>query len=191
MSGSVTSYRSAEPEAGSSGDGASALHFDVLIVGAGISGIGAGYHLTQECPDKSFVILEAQETFGGTWWTHKYPGVRSDSDLFTFGYRFKPWLGAPIASAEEILKYLSEVIAENGLESHIRYRHRTAEASWSTDLRLWTLSVLREDTGERLDVHHELLVDVPGLLPPWRGLHTGVGGPGQLPGPGRAPPGVA
>ena len=148
MSGSVTSLRPAESEAPSSGDGA--LHFDVLIVGAGISGIGAGYHLTQDCPDKSFVVLEAQETFGGTWWTHRYPGVRSDSDLFTFGYRFKPWLGAPIASAEEILKYLGDVITENGLDSHIRYRHRIVDASWSSDLRLWTLSVIREDTGEQL-----------------------------------------
>jgi cation diffusion facilitator CzcD-associated flavoprotein CzcO len=146
----MTSLRSGESEAGSSRDGASALHFDVLVVGAGISGIGAGYHLSQDCPDKSFVVLEAQETFGGTWWTHRYPGVRSDSDLFTFGYRFKPWLGAPIASAEEILKYLGDVIAENGLASHIRYRHRIVEASWSSDLRLWTLSVVREDTGERL-----------------------------------------
>src|SRR5580704_13004152 len=110
MSGSVTTRVSAEQDARSSGDEASAVHVDVLIVGAGISGIGAGYHLTQNCPEKSFAILEAQETFGGTWWTHRYPGVRSDSDLFTFGYRFKPWLGAPIASAEEILKYMGDVI---------------------------------------------------------------------------------
>src|ERR1700685_4508092 len=135
MAVSVTSRRFAEPEAGSSGDGASVQHFDVLIVGAGISGIGAGYHLTQQCPDKSFVVLEAQETFGGTWWTHQHPGVRSDSNLSTFGYRFKPWLGAPIASADEILKYLGEVIAENGLESHIRYRHRIREGSSATALR--------------------------------------------------------
>jgi cation diffusion facilitator CzcD-associated flavoprotein CzcO len=178
MSGSVTS-RSVEPEASSSGDGASALHFDVLIVGAGISGIGAGYHLTQDCPDKSFVVLEAQETFGGTWWTHKYPGVRSDSDLFTFGYRFKPWLGAPIANAAEILKYLGEVIAENGLESRIRYRHRISEASWSTDLRLWTLSVIREDTGERLTFTTNFLWMCQGYYrhgegytPEWKGLES-------------------
>jgi cation diffusion facilitator CzcD-associated flavoprotein CzcO len=179
MSGSVTSRRSVEPEASSSGDGASALHFDVLIVGAGISGIGAGYHLTQDCPDKSFVVLEAQETFGGTWWTHKYPGVRSDSDLFTFGYRFKPWLGAPIANAAEILKYLGDVIAENGLESHIRYRHRISEASWSTDLRLWTLSVIREDTGERLTFTTNFLWMCQGYYrhgegytPEWKGLES-------------------
>jgi cation diffusion facilitator CzcD-associated flavoprotein CzcO len=132
---------------GSSVEGAPE-HFDVLIVGAGISGIGAAYHLTEQCPGWRFVVLEAQETFGGTWWTHRYPGVRSDSDLFTFGYRFKPWLGAPIASAEEILKYLGDVIAENGLDEHIRYRHRIAAASFSSDTRRWTLRVLRGDTGE-------------------------------------------
>src|ERR1044071_3676294 len=82
--------------------------FDVLIVGAGISGIGGAYHLTQQCPGTSFVVLETQETFGGTWWTHRYPGIRSDSDLYTFGYRFKPWTGAPIATAAEILRYMDK-----------------------------------------------------------------------------------
>ena len=94
-------------------------HFDVLIVGAGISGLGAAHHLQTQCPGKSFVILEALESFGGTWLTHKYPGVRSDSDLYTFGYRFKPWTGTPIATAEEILRYMGEVIDENGLVRHI------------------------------------------------------------------------
>src|SRR5512143_4068276 len=94
--------------------------FDVLIVGAGISGIGGAYHLSKQCAGTSFVALESQESFGGTWLTHRYPGIRSDSDLYTFGYRFKPWTGAPIASAEEILKYMDEVIAENGLAPHIR-----------------------------------------------------------------------
>ncbi|HTW36873.1 MAG TPA: NAD(P)-binding protein, partial [Rhizomicrobium sp.] len=85
-------------------------HFDVLIAGAGISGIGAAYHLREQCPDRSFVVLEALESFGGTWHMHRYPGIRSDSDLYTFGYRFKPWVGQPIATADEILKYLGEVI---------------------------------------------------------------------------------
>ena len=75
-------------------------HFDVLIVGAGISGIGSAYQLTRQLPDKSFVILETQESFGGTWLTHKYPGIRSDSDLHTFGYSFKPWVGPPIATVD-------------------------------------------------------------------------------------------
>src|SRR5215467_8091182 len=104
-------------------------HLDVLIVGAGISGIGSAYHLATQLPGTSFVILETQESFGGTWLTHRYPGIRSDSDLFTFGYRFKPWVGPPIASAEEILSYMGEVIAENDLAKHIRYKHRISKAS--------------------------------------------------------------
>jgi cation diffusion facilitator CzcD-associated flavoprotein CzcO len=90
-------------------------HFDVIVAGAGISGIGAAYHLTQQCPGTRFLVLEALESFGGTWLMHTYPGIRSDSDLYTFGYRFKPWVGAPIAQASDILKYLSEVISENDL----------------------------------------------------------------------------
>jgi len=126
----------------------SSEHFDVLIVGAGISGLGAAYHLGQQCPDKTFVILEALDGFGGTWWTHRYPGVRSDSDLFTFGYRFKPWRGAPLATSEEILKYLGEVIEENDLDRSIRYRHQITGAEWSSDLRRWTVSAIRLDTDE-------------------------------------------
>ena len=125
-------------------------HFDVLIVGAGISGIGAAYHLTQQCPGKSFVVLETQESYGGTWLTHRYPGIRSDSDLHTFGYRFKPWTSAPIATADEIMSYMGEVIAENGLEAHIRYRHKISSASWSSQDNLWTIEATRLDTGEAL-----------------------------------------
>jgi len=125
-----------------------AEHFDVLIVGAGISGIGSAYHLTQQLPDKSFVILESQESFGGTWLTHKYPGIRSDSDLHTFGYRFKPWVGPPIATSEEIKSYMGEVIAENDLGRHIRYRHRIERASWSSATNLWTIEAVRTDSGE-------------------------------------------
>ncbi len=124
---------------------------DVLIVGAGISGIGAAYHLAT-VTEKSFVVLETQETFGGTWWTHRYPGVRSDSDLFTFGYRFKPWVGAPIASAGEILKYLAEVLEENDLERHIHYRHRVTQARWSSDLGRWAVTVKDLATDQEHDI---------------------------------------
>ncbi|MCP3989886.1 MAG: NAD(P)/FAD-dependent oxidoreductase [Actinomycetia bacterium] len=124
-------------------------HFDILIVGAGISGVGGAYHLTQQCPDKSFVVLETQESFGGTWLTHKYPGIRSDSDLYTFGYRFKPWTSAPIATADEILTYMGEVIDENDLARHIRYNHTISTATWSSEDKLWTLEVTRTDTGAR------------------------------------------
>jgi cation diffusion facilitator CzcD-associated flavoprotein CzcO len=123
-------------------------HFDVLIVGAGISGVGGAYHLTTQRPEKTFVVLEAMESFGGTWLTHKYPGIRSDSDLYTFGYRFKPWTGAPIATAAEILKYMGEVIDDNGLDRHIRYHHTIHTASWSSDTNLWTLEATRTDTGD-------------------------------------------
>jgi cation diffusion facilitator CzcD-associated flavoprotein CzcO len=123
-------------------------HFDVVIVGAGISGVGGAFHLTKQCPDKSFVVLESQEDFGGTWLTHRYPGIRSDSDLYTFGYRFKPWTGAPIATAAEIRKYMGEVIAENDLGRHIRYRHRISSASWSGERKCWTVDATRTDTGE-------------------------------------------
>lgn len=127
---------------------ASPEHFDVLIVGAGISGIGAAYHLQQQCPGKSYVVLESQDGFGGTWRTHRYPGIRSDSDLFTFGYRFKPWMGAPIASAADILTYLGEVIAENQLAPQIRYRHAISSATWNSLERRWLIEATRAVPGE-------------------------------------------
>ena len=123
-------------------------HFDVVIAGAGISGVGAAYHLTTQCPGTSFVALETQNSFGGTWRTHRYPGIRSDSDLHTFGYRFKPWTSAPIATAAEILSYMGEVIEENGLAPHIRYGHTISSARWSSRENLWTIEAVRADTGE-------------------------------------------
>ncbi len=131
-----------------SSDTTATEHFDVLIVGAGISGVGGAYHLKDQCPGKSFVVLETQESFGGTWLTHTYPGVRSDSDLYTFGYRFKPWVGTPIASAQEILKYMGEVIEENDLDRHIRYGHKILSASWSGKDNLWTITAVNKATGE-------------------------------------------
>ena len=123
-------------------------HFDVLIAGAGISGIGSAYHLQTQCPGKSFLILEKLESFGGTWLMHKYPGIRSDSDLYTFGYRFKPWIGPPIATAEEILNYMGEVIDENDLAKHIKYRHTITGASYSSDDKLWTVRATCAEKGE-------------------------------------------
>ncbi len=123
-------------------------HTDVLIVGAGISGLGAAYELKEQSPDHSFLILEGMDNFGGTWRCHKYPGLRSDSDLYTFGYRFKPWRGKPIASAQQILDYLGEVIDDNDLAKHIRYRQRIVEASWSSEDEIWTLFVNDQNTGE-------------------------------------------
>ncbi|MBU6270444.1 MAG: NAD(P)/FAD-dependent oxidoreductase [Betaproteobacteria bacterium] len=145
-----TTTRPDEAAALASAGATPAGHFDVLIAGAGISGVGGAYHLQQQCPGTRFVVLDAQDGYGGTWRTHRYPGIRSDSDLYTFGYRFKPWLGAPIATAAEILKYMGEVIDDNALAPHIRYRHRIDAASWSGAERRWTLQVTRLDTGERL-----------------------------------------
>jgi cation diffusion facilitator CzcD-associated flavoprotein CzcO len=127
-----------------------AEHFDVIIVGAGVSGIGGAYHLAKQCSGMSFVVLDAQDTFGGTWVTHRYPGIRSDSDLYTYGYSFKPWTGTPIATAQEIRKYMSDVIEENDLAEHIRYRHRITTASWSSDTNQWTVGAIELHTGETL-----------------------------------------
>jgi monooxygenase len=132
------------------GDATDVEHVDVLIVGAGVSGIGAAHHLQERFPGKSFLLLDAQDSHGGTWWTHRYPGVRSDSDLFTYGYRFKPWRGPSIAAGGEILKYLDEVIAEDDLAQHIRYLHQVTAASWSSEDRRWTVQVTRVDTGQHL-----------------------------------------
>jgi cation diffusion facilitator CzcD-associated flavoprotein CzcO len=154
-------------------------HFDVLIVGAGISGIGAAYHLTRQCPGRSFVVLETQAGFGGTWITHRYPGIRSDSDLYTFGYRFKPWTSAPIASAAEILRYMGEVIEENNLDPHIRYRHRIGTASWSSKENLWTIEAVRTDSGEKVRFAANFLWmcqgyyrHSKGYTPAWKGVET-------------------
>jgi cation diffusion facilitator CzcD-associated flavoprotein CzcO len=129
-------------------DETSSEHFDVLVVGAGISGIDAAYHLNKWGGEKSFVVLEGLESFGGTWLMHTYPGIRSDSDLYTFGYSFKPWTSAPIASAAEIRKYMGEVIEESHLDDHIRYHHRIESASWSSAERQWTVRVTKTETGE-------------------------------------------
>jgi cation diffusion facilitator CzcD-associated flavoprotein CzcO len=133
------------------------LDVDVLVVGAGISGVGGAYHLTQQCPSKSFVVLESQSDFGGTWRTHTYPGIRSDSDLYTFGYRFKPWVGAPIATAQEILRYMGEVIEEHDLAKHIRYNHRIESAAWSSTEKRWTIIATRTDTGSTVSVRTKFL----------------------------------
>jgi cation diffusion facilitator CzcD-associated flavoprotein CzcO len=157
--------------------GPKAEHFDVLIVGAGISGIGGAYHLTRQCPGARFVVLEAQPSFGGTWITHRFPGIRSDSDLYTFGYRFKPWTGAPIATAAEILQYMSDVIDENDLGRHIRYRHRIDRASWSSADNLWAVDAVRTDTGEALRFTAGFLLmcqgyyrHAAGYTPEWEGM---------------------
>lgn len=115
-------------------------HVDVIIVGAGLSGIGGACHLKLKCPRKSFVILEGRDTMGGTWDLFRYPGVRSDSDMYTLGYRFRPWREAKaMADGPAILRYIRETAAEYGVEKMIRYGHRVRRASWSTDHARWTV----------------------------------------------------
>ena len=121
-------------------------HLDVLIVGAGLSGIGAAVHLRRRCPGHRLAILEGRERSGGTWDLFRYPGVRSDSDMYTLGYAFKPWAGAKaIADGPAILAYLRETAREHGIEPLIRYRHRVIAAAWSSAEARWTVEVERDD----------------------------------------------
>jgi monooxygenase len=133
-------------------------HVDVLIVGAGISGVGAGHHLRERCPDKSIAILEARGDLGGTWDLFRYPGIRSDSDMHTLGFRFKPWTDSTsLADGPSILEYVREAASEAGLLERIRYHHKVVAASWSTPDSRWTVQVERTDTGERVELTCGLL----------------------------------
>ena len=126
-------------------------HLDVLIVGAGLSGIGAAYYLQRDRPAASYAVLEARGATGGTWDLFRYPGIRSDSDLHTFGYEFRPWTAdQSIAGAESILDYLRETADEHGITGRVRFHHKVVAASWSSDEARWTVDVERSDTGERL-----------------------------------------
>ncbi len=128
-------------------------HLDVLVIGAGISGIGVGRYLTTELPSKSFAIFEGRGASGGTWDLFRYPGIRSDSDLHTFGYEFKPWRDQEsIASAPRILDYLRQTAAENGLDEHIRYHHKVVSVDWSPEQAHWVVDVEHGETGEALRV---------------------------------------
>jgi monooxygenase len=128
-----------------------AEHVDVVIVGAGISGISAAWHLQDRCPSKTFVVLERRENLGGTWDLFKYPGIRSDSDMFTLGFRFKPWTSQKaIADGPSIMAYLNETVREYGLDKHIRCGQRVLSAEWSSADNLWTVRV--ETDGEQKDI---------------------------------------
>src|SRR3984893_825765 len=119
-------------------------HFDIIIVGSGLSGIDAAYHLQTSCPGKSFVILESRAAIGGTWDLFRYPGIRSDSDMFTFGYPFRPWeSNAAIADGESIRSYIRDTAEAYGIDRKIRFRHRVKNASWSSADALWTIDVER------------------------------------------------
>lgn len=125
-----------------------AKHFDVLVVGAGLSGIGAGYHLQRHCPNKSYAILEGRECIGGTWDLFRYPGVRSDSDMYTLGYSFRPWRHAKaIADGPSILQYVQDTARDHGIDQKIRFNHRVKRASWSSSDALWTVDA-EQPSGE-------------------------------------------
>jgi cation diffusion facilitator CzcD-associated flavoprotein CzcO len=124
-------------------------HVDVLIVGAGLSGIGAAHRLQANCPGKTYAILESRDAIGGTWDLFRYPGIRSDSDMFTLGYSFRPWREAEaIADGGAIRKYIRETASEGGIDRHIRFHHRVLRAEWSTPDARWTIEAERTDTGE-------------------------------------------
>jgi monooxygenase len=126
-------------------------HLDVLIVGAGLSGIGAAHHLQDRCPGKSYAILEARDGIGGTWDLFRYPGIRSDSDMHTLGYRFRPWTAAKsIADGESILEYVRQTARDAGIDSKIRLHHRVVAAEWSSEEMRWTVEVERGDSGGRV-----------------------------------------
>ena len=121
-------------------------HFDVLIVGAGLSGIGAAVHLKKDCPDRSFAILEGRDAIGGTWDLFRYPGIRSDSDMYTLGYNFKPWTAAKaIADGPSIRSYIRETAAEHDIEKHIRFGRKVQTAEWSSADACWTVTTAGKD----------------------------------------------
>jgi monooxygenase len=147
-------------------------HFDVLVIGAGISGIGAGYHLQTMCPDRSYAILEGRDDIGGTWDLFRYPGVRSDSDMHTLGYSFKPWTAAKaIADGPAILDYLRQTSSEFAIDRHIRFRHLVTSAEWSSDDARWTVVADRPDRGETVSFTCNFLFMCAGYYS-YRGGHT-------------------
>jgi cation diffusion facilitator CzcD-associated flavoprotein CzcO len=128
-------------------------HVDVLIVGAGLSGIGAAVHLQENCPGRTYAILEGRDRIGGTWDLFRYPGIRSDSDMYTLGYSFKPWRSAQsIADGPSILSYVKEAADEHAVEQHIRFNHKVICAEWSSDENRWTVEAERTDTGETVSI---------------------------------------
>ena len=144
-------------------DQGSPEHLDVLIVGAGLSGIGAAWHLQDRCPGRSYAILEARGELGGTWDLFRYPGIRSDSDMHTLGYRFKPWTAAKsITDGPSILEYVRQTAREDGIEEKIRFHHRVVAAEWSSEDSRWAVEAERTDTGEAVRLTCDFLWNCSG-----------------------------
>ncbi|HWA60347.1 MAG TPA: NAD(P)/FAD-dependent oxidoreductase [Caulobacteraceae bacterium] len=156
-------------------------HVDVLIVGAGLSGIGAGVHLNRRSPDRSYAIFESREAIGGTWDLFRYPGIRSDSDMYTLGYAFRPWTEAKaIADGPSILKYVNETAKDHGVDRRIRYRHKVVAASWDSAASRWTVDY--EDQGTPRQITCSFLMMCTGYYnyargyrPHWDGEETFAG----------------
>ncbi|SHV31993.1 Probable monooxygenase EthA [Mycobacteroides abscessus subsp. abscessus] len=145
-------------------------HFDVLIVGAGISGISAAWHIQDRCPTKTYAVLEARDDMGGTWNLFKYPGIRSDSDMYTLGFRFSPWNDSrTLADGPSILDYVHKTAANAGIDGHVRYRQKVVGAAWNTETQQWTVEV--DHDGKTIEFLPVLLQWVLRLRP---GLLSGV-----------------
>ena len=158
-------------------------HVDVLIIGAGLSGIGAAVHLQRDCPDRSYAILEGRASSGGTWDLFRYPGIRSDSDMYALGYRFKPWREAKaIADGPSILKYIRETASENGVERHIRYHHRVQGAEWSSAAARWTVRVERGEARDPVTITCGFLLVCTGYYNYARGYVPAFAGVGDYKG---------
>ena len=159
-------------------------HVDVLIVGAGLSGVGAACHLTRNCPGKTFAILEARDAIGGTWDLFRYPGIRSDSDMFTLGYSFRPWNeGQAIADGPAIRNYVRATASDHGVEDRIRFNHRVARADWSSEDARWTVHAERTDTGEAVTLTCSFLFGCTGYYRYDEGYLPHFEGRERFPGP--------
>ena len=159
-------------------------HRDVLIVGAGISGIGTAHYLRERCPTKTWAILEGREDIGGTWDLFRYPGIRSDSDMHTLGYSFKPWKAAKaIADGPAIKAYLEETVEEEDIRPHIRFQHHVTHAAWSREAQHWVVTATRKDTGETVKLSCNMLAMCAGYYS-YKGGHKPVfEGQGSFEGP--------
>ncbi|GAB4586707.1 flavin-containing monooxygenase [Nocardia sp. IFM 10818] len=157
-------------------------HVDVLIVGAGLSGVDAAYHLQRAFPWRTYAMLEMRDSLGGTWDLFRYPGIRSDSDMFTLGYRFRPWLGdKAIADGDSILDYVRDTAVENGIDKHIRYRHKVLRADWSSADNRWTVTA--DHAGDTVTITANFLFSCSGYYRYDEGYTPDFAGMDRFPGP--------